>query len=122
VRQAERDLAQSVGVFCPGGDRPPLEAMTTFIDEHREAYGVEPICKVLPIAPSTYYQKKAQESEPEKRATRAQRDEQLSARLQRVWEENFQSAIPGRTSQRFMGVGLYLCLDLARIRLCGLCP
>ena len=31
-----------------------LEAMIAFIDEHREAYGVEPICKVLPIAPSTY--------------------------------------------------------------------
>jgi hypothetical protein len=34
--------------------------MIAFIDEHREAYGVEPICKVLPIAPSTYYQRVAQ--------------------------------------------------------------
>ena len=29
--------------------------MIAFIDDHREAHGVEPICKVLPIAPSTYY-------------------------------------------------------------------
>ena len=38
--------------------------MVTFIDDHREEYGVEPICKVLPIAPSTYYAHKAQEADP----------------------------------------------------------
>jgi hypothetical protein len=38
-------------VFCPGGARPPTQAMIAFIDDHRGAYGVEPICKVLPIAP-----------------------------------------------------------------------
>jgi hypothetical protein len=31
----------------------PVQALIAFIDEHREVYGVEPICKVLPIAPST---------------------------------------------------------------------
>jgi len=46
--------AQGVGVFCPGGARPPTQAMIEFIDDHRGAYGVEPICGVLPIAPSTY--------------------------------------------------------------------
>ena len=51
----QRDPAQGVGVFCPGGARPPVQAMIAFIDDHREAYGVEPICKVLPIAPSTYH-------------------------------------------------------------------
>ena len=40
--------------FRPGGARPPVQAMIAFIDDHREAHGVEPICEVLPIAPSTY--------------------------------------------------------------------
>ena len=35
--------------------------MTTFIDAHRDEYGVEPICKAVPIAPSTYYERKARE-------------------------------------------------------------
>src|SRR5438874_8536678 len=51
----ERDPAQGVGIFCPGGARPPVQAMIDFIDEHRAIYGVEPICRVLPIAPSTYH-------------------------------------------------------------------
>ena len=51
----QRDPAQGVGLFCPGGARPPVQAMIAFIDDHREAHGVEPICKVLPIAPSTYH-------------------------------------------------------------------
>jgi hypothetical protein len=33
--------------------------MIAFIDEHRDAYGVEPICRVLPIAPSTYHERVA---------------------------------------------------------------
>ena len=53
----QRDPAQGVGVFCPGGARPPVQAMIAFIDDHRQAYGVEPICKVLPIAPSTYHER-----------------------------------------------------------------
>ncbi len=52
----QRDPAQGVGVFRPGGARPPTEVMVSFIDEHRDEYGVEPICALLPIAPSTYYE------------------------------------------------------------------
>ena len=62
--------------------------MVAFIDDHREAYGVEPICKVLPIAPSTYYAAKAREADPALRSARAQRDEALRAEIQRVWDEN----------------------------------
>ena len=40
--------------------------MIAFIDEHREAYGVEPICRVLPIAPSTYYAHAARRANPAK--------------------------------------------------------
>ena len=63
--------------------------MVRFIDDHREEYGVEPICAVLPIAPSTYYAHKAREAHPLLRSARAQRDEQLRAEIQRVWQTNF---------------------------------
>ena len=62
--------------------------MVAFIDEHREDYGVEPICKLLPIAPSTYHRCKTLEQYPERRSDRAKRDEQLVPEIQRVWEEN----------------------------------
>ena len=38
--------------------------MVSFVDEHREEHGVEPICQQLPIAPSTYYEQKAREADP----------------------------------------------------------
>jgi putative transposase len=64
--------------------------MVTFIDQHRADYGVEPICAVLPIAPSTYYRHKDLELHPEKRSIRAKRDENLKIDIQRVWNENRQ--------------------------------
>jgi len=63
--------------------------MVHFIDDHRNAYGVEPICKVLPIAPSTYYAYKAREADPALRSARAPRDQELCMEIQRVWEANF---------------------------------
>ena len=51
--------------------------MVAFIDAHREAYGVEPICVVLPIAPSTYYEAKVRQADPRRMSTRAQRDGHL---------------------------------------------
>ena len=63
--------------------------MIAFIDDHREAYGVEPICRVLPIAPSTYYDHVAKRRDPARRSTRAQRDTVLKVEVQRVFEENF---------------------------------
>jgi hypothetical protein len=48
--------------------------MKTFIDEHSDAYGIEPICKVLPIAPSTYYTHAARRSNRERQPARARRD------------------------------------------------
>ena len=65
--------------------------MAVFIDEHRGSYGVEPICAVLPIAPSTYYaQGKAMQADPTLRSVRAQRDELLKPEIRRVWMQNFQ--------------------------------
>ena len=63
--------------------------MTSFIDPEREAYGVEPICGVLPIAPSTYYEAKAREADSSRLPARAGRDAQLREHIRRVWEENF---------------------------------
>jgi putative transposase len=64
--------------------------MVAFIDQHRDTYGVEPICAVLPIAPSTYFRHKVQQREPDTRATRARRDEELRAAIQRIWDTNHQ--------------------------------
>ena len=63
--------------------------MVSFIDEHREEHGVEPICRQLPIAPSIYYEQKAREADPSRLPKRAVRDEGLREEIERVWKENF---------------------------------
>jgi putative transposase len=62
--------------------------MVRYIETHQSAYGVEPICAVLPIAPSTYYAHKARERAPGRRSDRARRDAQLKGQVERVWNEN----------------------------------
>ena len=64
--------------------------MTAFIDDHRDAYGVEPICSVLPIAPSTYYEHKARQANPLRLPRRSRRDAALMVEIERVWDENRQ--------------------------------
>lgn len=64
--------------------------MKAFIDDHRGTYGVEPICKVLPIAPSTYYRHAARRADPSRLPSRTQHDAVLCQRIRRIWEENFQ--------------------------------
>ena len=63
--------------------------MVRYIDDHKDRFGVEPICAVLPIAPSTYYEQKARERDPDRRPLRAIRDEALKPEVQRVFDENF---------------------------------
>jgi putative transposase len=63
--------------------------MVDFIDKHRDDYGVEPICAMLPIAPSTYHEHRARRAEPERRSQREKRDEALCVEIRRVWEESF---------------------------------
>ncbi len=60
-----------------------------FVDANRENYGVEPICRMLPIAPSTYYEQKAREKDPSRLPARAKRDVQLRGEIRRVRQENF---------------------------------
>ncbi len=64
--------------------------MVSFIDANRNAYGVESICKQLPIAPSTYYELKAREVNPAKVPPRLLRDRVLSLEIRRVYDENFE--------------------------------
>ena len=59
----------------------------TFIDQHRDTYGVQPICALLPIAPCTYFLRKAQQQDA---TTRAQREDELRTAIQRVWDNNDQ--------------------------------
>ena len=64
--------------------------MIAFIDEHRAVHGVEPICKVLPIAPSTYHDHIAKRADPERLSARAKRDLMLKPEIERVFTENFE--------------------------------
>ena len=63
--------------------------MIGFIDDHRDVYGVEPICRVLPIAPSTYYHRLVCRANPARASVRQQRDAVLCPEIQRVWDANF---------------------------------
>jgi putative transposase len=64
--------------------------MKNFVDQHRNTYGVEPICKVLQIAPSGYRRHAAQRRNPALRCDRARRDEMLMTQIERVWQANMQ--------------------------------
>jgi transposase InsO family protein len=63
--------------------------MIAFIDDQRETHGVEPICKVLPIAPSTYHAHAAKRADAAKLSTRARRDGVMKAEIARIHAENF---------------------------------
>lgn len=62
--------------------------MYRFIDAHQADYGVEPICRVLAIAPSGYHEHKAREADPTRRPARAQRDDALRGEIRRVHQAN----------------------------------
>ena len=64
--------------------------MIAFINEHRDAYGVEPICRILPIAPSTYRAHVAKRRDPAKASARARRDDEMKGEIVRVFRANFE--------------------------------
>ena len=64
--------------------------MVAFVDAQGDEYGVEPICKVLPIAPSTYYEHKTRQADPARLPPRVRRDAVLREEIERVWNDNFQ--------------------------------
>ncbi|MFC4930747.1 IS3 family transposase [Massilia sp. GCM10023247] len=90
LRKANEILRLASAFFGPGGARPPLQAVRAFVDQYRHAYGVEPICRVMQVAPSGYWRYAAQQRNPELRCARAQRDDVLSVDIERVWQANLQ--------------------------------
>ena len=62
--------------------------MVQFIDDYRGSYGVELICRVLPIAPSTYHRAKDLEDCPEKRSLRSQHDDYYLSEIKRIWQDS----------------------------------
>ena len=67
-----------------------MEAMIRFVDAYRDDHGVEPICRALEIAPSTYHAHARRRSQPETAPPRVQRDVELMQEIRRVFDENFQ--------------------------------
>jgi putative transposase len=67
-----------------------MEAMIRFVDAYRDEHGVEPICRVLEIAPSSYHAHARRRSQPETAPPRVQRDVELMQEIRRVFDENFQ--------------------------------
>jgi putative transposase len=64
--------------------------VSAFVDEHRDRFGVEPICKALQIAPSCYWQEAARRRHPALRPARQKRDAVLQPEIERVWRSNRQ--------------------------------
>jgi putative transposase len=79
--------------------------MVDFIDQHRDTYGVEPICAILPIAPSTYFRQKVQQRAPDQRSARARRDADLCAAIHRIWDANHQVYGPRKVWQQLRREG-----------------
>jgi putative transposase len=80
--------------------------MVTFIDQHRATYGVESICALLPIAPSTYFLRKVQQADVRKRSARARRDDEFRREIQRVWDEHEQVYGPQKVWKQLRREGI----------------
>ena len=80
--------------------------MVAFINAHRDVHGVESICRMLPIAPSTYFRHQAQHADPGRRSVRARRDDELRAIIRRIWTEHFQVYGPRKVWRQMGREGL----------------
>ncbi|WP_201549609.1 IS3 family transposase [Psychrobacter sp. Pi2-1] len=88
LKQANEIIRKAAAFFGPGGARPLTKIMIQFIDDHKNNYRVELICRVLPIAPSTYHRAKDLESYPEKRSLRSQHDDFYISEIKRIWQDS----------------------------------
>ncbi|HRK42729.1 MAG TPA: IS3 family transposase [Gemmobacter sp.] len=88
LRQANEILKKASAYFCPGGARPPVSQVTAFIEDHRGQFGVEPMCRILQIAPSTYYERCAIARDPERASLRAKSDADLCIKIDAAWQDN----------------------------------
>ena len=96
--------------------------MVAFIDDHRATYGVEPICAVVPIAPSTYFRAKRLARAPSRRSARARRDAELRDAIQRVWHAHQQVYGPRKVWRQLRreGVRVAHCTVRRLMRAMGL--
>ncbi|MFM9920891.1 IS3 family transposase [Lacisediminihabitans sp. H27-G8] len=83
LRRANAILKAASG-FLHGGARPPTEQMIQFIDDHKDEFGVEPVCRHLPIAPQTYY---AAKGRPPSR--RAFSDDIMTEKIHQIHTVNY---------------------------------
>ena len=90
------EILKRVSVFFAQVDRPPLQVVKAFVDEHRERFEGESICKLLQVAPSAYWRYAARQRNPELRSSRARRDEELIDEIERVWQVNLQAYGAGK--------------------------
>ena len=96
--------------------------MVQFIADHRAVFGVEPICAVLPIAPSTYHRHRHQRTHPTRRSARAPRDDQLRVEIQRVYDAHQQVYGPRKVWKQLRrdGVRVARCTVARLMRAMGL--
>ena len=96
--------------------------MVQCIADHRAVFGVEPICAVLPIAPSTYHRHRHQRTHPTRRSARAQRDDQLRVEIQRVYDAHQQVYGPRKVWKQLRrdGVRVARCTVARLMRAMGL--
>ncbi|WP_201502625.1 IS3 family transposase [Psychrobacter cibarius] len=88
LKQANEIIRKAAAFFRPGGARPLTKIMIHFIDDNKHLYGVELICRVLPIAPSTYYRVQALSDNPHKRSLRSQHDAYYIGEIKRIWRDS----------------------------------
>ncbi|WP_373288794.1 IS3 family transposase [Croceicoccus mobilis] len=89
LRRANEILRKASAYFGSGGARPPRQMVMSFIDTHREELGIEPICRELAIAPSSYHEHAARLADPTRRPARARRDDEIKEEIRRVHDNNF---------------------------------
>ena len=77
--------------------------MTAFIDAHRQDYGVEPICRLLQVAPSAYYERVRKRQDPERRSQRNKRDHARKPEILRVFNQNFGSMASAKSGGKCGG-------------------
>jgi transposase InsO family protein len=96
--------------------------MVRFVDDHRDMYGVESICAVLPIAPSTYFLERAWQADPARRSARAHRDAWLCGEIQRVWDAHFRVYGPRKVWKQLRreGIRVARCTAERLMRVMGL--
>ena len=90
--------------------------MVAFIDAHRAAYGVEPICAVLPIAPSVYYEHQARRRDPARQPARTRRDATLAEHIARVSREHREVYGVRKVWKQLLREGIIVaCCTVARL-------